>query len=125
MKVTINHDQETKGFFASKSVYVVHVQVEFEAEEEAIIAKEKIKNDIVLERPGSALWPRWKREDPQWQDATPLTVAKLKKGDTWAFDTPGEASDYDNQLRENLQHLKDFILARSGDAPTGTSTFEL
>jgi hypothetical protein len=101
----------------------VKVQVEFNAEELAIIEKRGLWNDVVLARDADALTDQDKHEKKglarklaqaaiSGSDSLNfhLTIRKLRDGDNYWFTTPIQAKEYEAVVKQNLVELKEYIL---------------
>ena len=123
MKVKIEHTEQSKGMLRKTTYYGVKVQVEFSAEERAIIEKRNLWNDRVLDRDADALTDEDKHEQKglarklaqaaiSGKDSLNfhLTVRKLGNGDTYWLTSPVLAKDYEAQVKDGLVELKDYIM---------------
>lgn len=126
MRVAIEHTQKTTGFFSKTTHYIVSLTVQFSQEEKHIL--KKAGDAIVLRRePDTQTKPFANEEEAAILGRhLHLTVSKLLKGKTDAYSlaSPAEAKQYDNNLREALQDLKNYISANS-EVVSGKDTFEL
>ncbi len=123
MKVTIEHQDVSKGLVFKENLVEVTVAVEFTDEEEAVISKFKLKNYILLKRtPHRSLAKKY----------TPTELENLfhlylrdviHQRNSFLFDTPADAKNYDDELRGALKNLKAHL---TSDAEVKkSSTFEL
>jgi hypothetical protein len=127
MKVTINHVEKSVGLIRKTKHYGVTVHVQFDATEQAIIEERNLKERIVIERDypsdmsdaaaekhaNRGLGKRLLTAAVSGRDANDfnLRVITLMNGpDTFHFEIPGEAKDYEALVKENLVALKAFIL---------------
>lgn len=137
MKVSLNHVEKTHGVIRKKTYHGVQVKVEFSAEEAAIIEKRGLWRDVVLERDADALTDPEKHEKKglarkivqasiAGADSLSfhLTVRKLRDGDTYYFGTPAEAKMYEDDLKQNLVNLKNWILGNE-KIEQKSDTFEI
>jgi hypothetical protein len=141
MKVTINHVQKSAGMIRKTTFHGVSVLVQFNAEELAVIAERKLGHDIVLERGYPAdmsdmaaekhanrgLGRKLLTAAVSGKDANDfhLSVNKLIKGeDTYHLGTPMEAKAYEDELKEGLVKLKNWIVGNA-EVETETASFEL
>jgi hypothetical protein len=124
MRVTIEQTAwETGLLFKRISGYWVKVQCELSAEERAIVDTRKLWDFVVI-----------KKKNPFWEHASErgkeirdewyqYTIADFAKGTKSLFETPSQAKDFAEALREDFQKLKNFIFANA--ALGTTQTFEL
>jgi hypothetical protein len=141
MKVTINHTQKTAGLIRKTTFHGVSVQIEFNAEELAVIHERRLGGDIILERgypadmsDGAAekhanrgLGRRLLTAAVSGADANNfnLTVNKLMKGeDVYFLGTPMEAKEYEESLKNGLVNLKGWIVGNA-EVEKSTTSFEL
>lgn len=141
MKVTINHVQKTAGLIRKTTFHGVSVQIAFNAEELAVINERELGGDVILERGYPAdmsdmaaekhanrgLGRRLLTAAVSGADANnfDLTVNKLMKGeDTYFLSTPMEAKAYENEMKDGLVKLKNWIVGNA-DVEKETSSFEL
>lgn len=141
MKVTINHVQKTAGLIRKHTFHGVSVRIEFNAEELAVIKERKLGGDIVLERGYPAdmsemaaqkhanrgLGRKLLTAAVSGADANnfDLTVNKLMRGeDVYFLGTPMEAKEYEEQLKNGLVTLKNWIVGNA-EVEKETSSFEL
>ena len=141
MKVTINHVQKTSGMIRKTTFHGVSVQVQFNAEELAVITERQLGHDIVLERGYPAdmsdmaiekhanrgLGRKLLTAAVSGKDANDfhLSVNKLIKGeDTYYLGTPMEAKAYEDELKDGLVKLKNWIVGNAA-VETETASFEL
>lgn len=141
MKVTINHVQKTTGMIRKTTHHGVAVNVQFNAEELAVIRERRLERDIVVERGYSSdvsdgaaqrnenrgLGGKLLKAAVSGADSmsTNLTVTKLMKGeDVYFHTTPVEAKEYEAHLKEGLVNLKGWIEGNAA-VETETATFEL
>lgn len=125
MKVDIkNVEKKTGGFFSKKTLHGIALNVTFSEEEQAIIKERRLEGDVILEREHSAdvdvekeanrsLVGKIAKAAMQGTDSfTPhLTIHKLLAGtDTHFFDTPLEAKEYTDKLKETLPGFKNYIM---------------
>ena len=123
MKVTIEHVEKSAGMLRRTTYHGVEVKVEFNAEENAIIEKRALWNDIVLEREADVLTDADKHAKKglarklaqaaiSGKDSLNfhLTVRKLAHGDTYWLTTPVEAKGYEAEVKDMLVQLKDYIM---------------
>ena len=137
MKVTINHVEKTQGMIFKKTLHGVELSVAFNEEELAIIRERKLEGDIIVERGVPAdvdaekhanrgLASKLATAALSGADANHfhLTIGKLMKGtDTYFFETPLEAKEYDEHLRDTLPNFKNYLLANAEKGEGGS--FEL
>ena len=121
MKITIEHDTVTLGLFRKKTHYRVKCTVQFSQEELHVIKSKDLGDKIVLNRPPMSVLNSAPDADI---DALRIRHFISGKGDTHTFATPGEARDYDEEVKEGLPKLKAFIENNSDIKETKTS-FEL
>ncbi|MEJ6404949.1 hypothetical protein [Yoonia sp. 2307UL14-13] len=117
------------------------MKVEFSTEELAVIRERKLETDVVLERDYSSDMSQAaieKRENRglgkklltaavSGTDANHqhLSVRKLMNGeDVYFRSTPMEAKDYEEQLKNSLVTLKNWIVGNA-EVETETASFEL
>ena len=142
MKVTINHVQKKSGMIRKTTHHGVSVKVEFNTEETAVIQERKLEKDIVVERgyPSDmsdkaqlantkikGLGKKLLTAAVSGTDALHfhLTIGKLMKGeDVYFLSTPLEAKAYEDELKEKLVQLKEYIMGNAV-VETETSSFEL
>lgn len=141
MKVTINHVQKTTGMIRKTTHHGVAVRVEFSAQELAVIQERQLERDIVLERgyPSDMSDAAIEKEESRGlgrallkaavsgRDALHhhLTVNKLLHGeDVYFLSTPMEAKAYEQELKEKLVMLKNWITGNA-EVETATESFEL
>lgn len=139
MKVSLKHIEKKQGLVFKKTLHGVELGVIFSEEEKAIISERKLGRTILMERGAPA------DTDPDKManrglakkiamsaikgdmDANNfhMTFNKLIKGtDTYWFDTPIEAKDYNDILREETLPLAKAYL--EGNKDTGSEdSFEL
>jgi hypothetical protein len=126
MRVAIEHTQKTTGLFSKTTHYVVSVTVQFSEEEKHVL--KKLGDAVVVERePGSQTKPFANAEEAAILGKhLNLKVSDLIKGktDSYSLATPGEAKEYDSNLRASLQNLKGYI-SNNTAALSGKDTFEL
>jgi hypothetical protein len=123
MRVSIDHGEMTSGFFAKKTFHTVTVRVDFSEEEKHIIKKTRIEKATVVERGVPA--DRNPRQFEGIEDVFNLTVHKLLEGpDTYAFETPLEAKEYEELFKASLQNLKAHLVGNTG-IEQKSSSFEL
>jgi hypothetical protein len=127
MRVQINHNETTSGFFRTTTKYEVVVRVEFSAEELAIIRQRNLADTIVLRRDPQAF--QRKRFSPdelaRLQDVIDLKISNLMKGpDSYICDTPLEAKNYEANLTDALKQLKSYIFANA-EISDKSKSFEL
>ena len=137
MKVDIKHVEKSQGLVFKKKFHGVALTVTFNEEEKAIIEKRKIGLDIILERDTPADVDGEKHESRgmmgkigtamlKGKDANHfhLTLNKLLKGtDTYWVATPADAKGYEQDLRQRLPVIKDFIMENANAGEGGS--FEL
>lgn len=137
MKVNIKHVNKTTGLISKKNLHGVALAVLFSEEEKAIIEQRKLADTIIMERGAPAdvdakkhanrgLMAKVVTSVLSGPDANNfhLTISKLLYGiDTYFFDTSDEAKQYEQDLKEELPKLKNFIVDNetSGDG----DSFEL
>lgn len=141
MKVSIEHLEKTVGMLRKSTLHGVQVHIQFSEEEQSVIEQRDLKYDIVLERGHSADVSDSKAEAKEnrglgkrllvaaisGKDAntTDLTINKLMQGsDLYFLTTPLEAKAYEDELKNKLVQLKNYIVGNEGIAETSTS-FEL
>jgi hypothetical protein len=141
MKVTINHVQKKSGMIRKTTHHGVSVKVEFNTEETAVIQERKLEKDIVVERgypsdmsdnaigkhENKGLGKKLLTAAVSGTDALHfhLTIGKLMKGeDIYFLSTPLEAKAYEDELKEKLVQLKEYIMGNAV-VETETSSFEL
>ena len=127
MRVTIEHKERKEGLLRRRTIYEVHLTVEFSPEEQAVLNRTDIGELLILKR-ALPLLVRGKLDpddDRKLIRKFDLTPNSLMRGtDRYDFESPGEAKHYDQQLREQLIKLKQLIDANT-TAPSGATTFEL
>lgn len=141
MKVTINHVQKSVGMIRKATHHGVAVTVEFNAEEVAVIRERRLERDVVVERGYSSdvsdraalknenrsVGGKLLKAAVSGADSltTHLTVTKLMNGEDVFFrETPVEAKEYEQLLKEGLVNLKGWIEGNAA-VETETATFEL
>ncbi len=138
MKVDIQHVEKSKGMVFKKKLHGVALTITFSEEEKAIIEQRKIGGDIIVERGVPAdvdvdkhenrgLMKRVATAAVKGADANHfhLTFNKLLRGtDTYFFETPLEAKEYEQVLREKLPEAKEYIMANQA-IDQKSDTFEL
>lgn len=141
MKVTINHVQKKTGLIRKTTHHGVAVRVDFNAEELAVIRERRLQKTVVMERDypsdmsDSAIEKFEKRgigrailtAAVNGTDALHfhLTIGKLMKGeDVYFLSTPLNAKGYEDELKERLVTLKDYIMGNA-EVETETASFEL
>lgn len=141
MKVTIKHSEKSVGLIRKKKHYGVTVHVVFDATEKAIINERNLKDRVVIERgypsdmsdgkvekhANRSLGKKLLTAAVKGHDANDfhLRIVTLLNGpDTFHFDIPGEAKDYEVHVKENLVKLKEFILDNE-KIENKSDTFEL
>ena len=125
MKVSIKHVEKSSGMVFRKKLHGVALSVVFGEEEKAIISERRLARDVLLERGAPADVDPEKHEKRgvvkmlataavAGRDANHfhLTFGKLLNGtDTFYFDTPIEAKDYENLLKnETLPKAKEYLM---------------
>ncbi len=138
MKVNISHKEKTHGLVFKKTLHGVALQVNFSAEELAIIHERKLSRVVLLERDVPAdvdkeshsnrgLVRKIATAAVNGIDANhfDLTFGKLIRGkDEYFFNTPIEAKSYAEELKTDTLPLAKAYL--EGDKTTGESdSFEL
>lgn len=128
MKVDIRHVEKTQGLVFKKTFHGVTLAVRFSGEETAIIEERGLKNTMVLERdvPADVNAEKHQKTNIAVKIAKAamagdvnannfhLTIGKLVRGpDTYFFETPLEAKEYEAELREKLPQLKDHLLGNA------------
>ena len=125
MRVNIEHGQKSTGLFSRTTWHTIRTSVQFTPEEMDVIKRTKMKNLVVLERVN---WRKAKGltqvEFDQLKSAYYLRVKDLISGDVHEVETPVEAREYEEILKEALHALKSHIEA-SATAPAGRQTFDL
>ncbi|MCO4839134.1 MAG: hypothetical protein KC447_03325 [Rhodobacteraceae bacterium] len=141
MKVTINHVQKTAGLIRKTTFHGVALKVEFNTEELAVISERRLGHDIILERGYPAdmsdmaaekhanrgLGRKLLTAAVSGKDANDfhLSVNKLIKGeDVYHLGTPVEAKEYEDELKDGLVKLKNWIVGNA-DVEKETTSFEL
>lgn len=141
MKVSIEHTEKTTGVLRKTTLHGVQVHVQFSEEEKAVIEGRDLWYDVVLERGYSAdvsdskaikqenrgLGRALLNAAVNGRDAnsTNLTINKLVKGpDLFFLETPLEAKAYEDQLKNGLVTLKDYIVGNER-VEEKSSSFEL
>lgn len=138
MKVDIKHVEKSKGMLSRKTLHGVALSVTFSDEELSIIRDRRLDHDIIVERGVPADVDEYKHANRgmtrklmtaavNGRDANHfhLTVGKLVRGtDTYFFDTPLEAKEYTEHLREALPKFKAYIMENAG-IDEKSSSFEL
>ena len=137
MQIKIEHVEKKQGLIFKKTLYGVALTINFNGEEEGIIEQRKLQKDVILERGIPADVDADKHSNRgivkvlataavKGMDANNfhLTINKLMVGtDTYFFETPLEAKQYEAELKELLPNFKEYIM---GNAELGGSdTFEL
>jgi len=123
MKVTIEHQDVSKGLVFKENLVEVTVSVEFTEEEEAVISKFKLKNYVLLKRtPHRSLAKKY--TPAELEDLFNLYVRNIiHQPNSFLLDTPADAKNYDDELRGALKNLKAHL---TSDAEVKkSSTFEL
>ena len=125
MKVDIKNVEKRVGkMLRKRTLHGVALTVTFSEEESAIITERKLQKDVILERPPSAdmnvekelnrsMVGKLAKLAIQGTDGfTPnLTISKLLAGtDTHYYETPLEAKNYADELREKLPEFKAYIM---------------
>jgi hypothetical protein len=117
MRVTIEHENLTRGIIFTRTFHMVHVRIDFSDEELAIINKRGLWKSIVFTREE---WDDLEKENftRKW------TIKDFSKGVKISHPTLIRAKEWEDELRrEILPNLKGYI---EGNAAEGTSsTFEL
>lgn len=138
MKVDISHVEKKQGMVFKKTLHGVTVHVQFNDEEKTIIDQRNLKNTLVLERgiPADVNAEKFENRGLTKKLVTAavsgraanhfhLTISKLLNGpDTYFTETPGQAKDYEAELKEALPKLKDYIMDNAG-IEQKDSSFEL
>ena len=141
MKVTIKHVQKKTGMIRKTTHHGVSLRVEFNAEELAVIRERHLEKDVVVERgyssdiseaaaqkhAGRGLGKKLLTAAVSGNDAnhTHLTVKMLMKGeDVYFHETPLEAKEYEELLKEKLTQLKGWIVGNA-EVEKETASFEL
>jgi len=141
MKVTINHVQKKTGMIRKTTHHGVAVNVSFNTEELAVIRERQLEKDIVMERgypsdmsdnaidkhANQGLGKKLLTAAVSGRDALHfhLTVNKLMSGeDVYFVSTPMEAKGYEEELKEGLVKLKNWIVGNAEVEQT-TASFEL
>lgn len=122
MRITINHEEKTEGFFKKKTYVEVELDVQFTQEELAVIDKHNLEKTVIMEREP----PRGDSVDPSIADVYHLTFWKLvhKHPESYAVANHAEAKAYEAELIEALKQAKNYL--ESNAAPAAKSkTLEL
>lgn len=138
MKINIKHVEKSQGLIFRKHLHGVELQVQFSAEEKAIISERNLERVVLLDRDAPpdvdaekhanrGLTRKIATAAMKGFDANHfgLTFNKLMRGpDTYFFYTPIEAKNYEQILKEET--LPDAKAYLEGNKATGTSdSFEL
>lgn len=125
MKVDLkNVEKKYGGMFSRKTLHGVALNVTFSEEERAIIQERGLQKDVILERPASADMDVDKENNRSMVGklaklaikgsdgfTAHLTVSKLLAGtDTHFYQTPLEAKNYADELKEALPQFKAYIM---------------
>ncbi|RLJ60753.1 hypothetical protein BCF46_0959 [Litoreibacter meonggei] len=141
MKVTINHVQKSSGIIRKTTYHGVAVRVQFNAEELAVIRERQLEKDVLLERgypsdmsdnainkhANRSLGKKLLTAAVSGADSLhfDLTVTKLMKGeDVYFLGNPMEAKGYEEELRNGLVRLKQWIVGNA-EVEKETASFEL
>lgn len=141
MKVTINHVQKKTGMIRKTTHHGVSVLVKFSTEELAVISERQLEKDIIMERDypsdmsdaavekhaNKGVGGKLLKMAVSGADALHfhLTVRKLMNGeDTYFLSTPMEAKSYEEELKESLVKLKNWIVGNA-EVEQETASFEL
>ena len=138
MRVEIKHVEKTQGLIYRKTLHGVALTVTFSEEEREIIKARRLERTCIIERgaPADVDAEKHARRGLTRKLATvatggydalnfDLTIAKLLRGtDTYYFDKPIEAKEYEAEIRERLPTLKSYIQENEGVAEKSDS-FEL
>lgn len=117
MKIDIEHEEGKTGLVFKTQIYKIHTTVIFSEEEKYTIKKEKLLDQVVLERPPN--FGKKKYGNIDW-----LYVRDLLKGkDTFITDTITRAKEYEHELIKALGGLKNMIT--NGADMAQTKSFEL
>ena len=124
MRVNIAHSEKQQGLLRKTTYYVVTLDVQFSEEEKQIIKEAGIEDELIIERTVSADKNAAKYDGIE--DIWNLTIKDLlqSKPDVYAFFTPADAKLYEEQIREQMPKLKQYIEINTKDGMDDTS-FEL
>jgi hypothetical protein len=128
MKVDIQHVEKSQGLIFRKTLHGVALTVRFSEEERQIIQQRRLQNQMILERdiPADVNPEKVANRGLVKSLATAaingrdslhyhLTIGKLINGtDTYFFDTPLEAKEYEAELRERLPKFKEYLTENAG-----------
>lgn len=104
MKVQIKHSEEKTGIFKKRTFYKVTLEVQLTEEEKAVIKARNLAKDIIFER----VAPATLDHDPDLPFN--LTFKTLVNGvDEYTLNTPHEAKEYDDLLKEKLKLAKAYL----------------
>lgn len=125
MRVNISHSEKSKGLLKKTTYYIVSCDVQFSEEELHIIKTAGLNKTIVMERAVPADQSNSKLAHDV-ADVFNLRIFNLmeKKPNEYVLATPGEARQYEEELKERLRMLKEYI---DGNQEGGRedSSFEL
>lgn len=102
MRVKIEHVEQRVGWLFPRTVYAVHLMVDFTHEEKQIIRLRGLLDHHVIERVPMDAKPD---DNPEWYT---LKVKHLfdRKPDRFRLKTPSDAKFYAAQLTDALQGMK-------------------
>lgn len=127
MRVSIEHSEKTTGWISKTRYPMISLKVEFSEEEKQIIKEAKIEKVVILERDHSA---DFKTNLKNLDDIFNITFGgllyKQEKGtaDEYCVRSPGEAREYEAELKDKLRQAKDY-LERNRGIKEKSSSFEL
>ena len=138
MRIDIQHVEKSKGLVFRKTLHGVALTVQFSGEEEAIIKTRRLGNDVIVERGAPAdvdaekhasrgLMKKIATAAVKGMDGNNfhLTATKLMRGtDTYFFNTPLEAKEYEEHIREVLPNFKEHLLGNA-EIANKSDSFEL
>jgi hypothetical protein len=116
MRITIKHEQNLVGLINKKPVFIVKVQAQFSAEEQAAIQSRGLE-DIII-----ASVPDWRGNDNLPQQCSPRLMASCA---SFAFSDFVEARNFDGEIKRSISNLKGVIDEAIRFQPGQTETYEL
>ena len=138
MKIDIEHVEKSQGMVFKKTLHGVAINVQFNEEERQIIEQRGLQRQSILDRDAPAEVDAEKHANRgvakklvtaavSGLDANhfDLTIGKLMKGtDTYFMHTPLQAKEYEDELRERLPLLKNYIMGNA-EIEQKSDSFEL